>query len=110
MPLVLFHPENCEEEEEETGSEGEESDSNSWENWIQTGILSKSKPLYSPSEIQPECYGNMKAVVFHEHLGYKSMWPAELELIRAILEREPPEGEDFRSALDERMSYWRWRD
>ena len=50
------------------------------------------------------------ALVFHEHEGFKASWPLELELLRAILEKELPEGESIRDILDGKLMYWRWRD
>ena len=79
------------------------------EDWM-TWNMNSMEALYSTDEVQLTQLTPMRAVVFHEHLGFKKLWNAELELIRVIMEQEPPEGEDFRAALDGRISYWRWRD
>ena len=48
-------------------------------------------------------------MVFHEHEGFKSSWPLELELLRAILEKELPEGDNIMAILEGKLMYWRWR-
>ena len=64
--------------------------------------------FYSPSK--PASYGlHLIASVFHEKRGYLQEWDLELELIRVIMETEPPEGTDYNDALDGGYSFWRWR-
>ena len=64
--------------------------------------------LYSSS--LPASYGlQLIASIFHEKKGYVDEWDMELELIRVIMETEPPEGSDYNDALNGGYSFWRWR-
>ena len=46
----------------------------------------------------------------YEKKGYMAEWDIELELIRVIMESEPPDGNDYNDALNGRYSFWRWRE
>jgi hypothetical protein len=64
--------------------------------------------FYKPST--PASYGlQLVASIFHEKKGYVEEWDPELELIRVIMETEPPEGNDYNDALNGGYSFWRWR-
>jgi hypothetical protein len=64
--------------------------------------------FYTPSA--PVTFGlQLIASVFHEKRGYVAEWDLELELIRVIMETEPPEGNDYNDALNGGYSFWRWR-
>ncbi len=66
--------------------------------------------MYKPEEILVRTDFGLLAIVLHEHRGFTQFWPAELELLRVIIEKSVTDGEDYRPALDGRTSYWRWRD
>jgi hypothetical protein len=64
--------------------------------------------FYSPGT--PTSYRHqLIASVFNEKRGYVAEWDMELELIRVIMETEPPEGGEYNEALNGGYSFWRWR-